>query len=140
MKKLVALLTVAALVGLGTVAYAACETQKQKEILEVTSWKGKHIGIVHNVVMNLSTGNVTFVILCLDKQEKKEIAVPLAAFSSFDRENGILTLSVSEKELVLAPEFHDSDLKDPDFAERVHRFFGRVPPWTEEQTEGEERL
>ncbi len=100
--------------------------------------KGQHIGIVRYVVLNSSTGNITFVILYLDKEGKKEIAVPLAAFASYDHENGILTLNVSEKELALAPEFRDSDLDNPAFAENIYRFFGLAPSWTEDR--GEKRM
>lgn len=134
MKKLLALLTVAILISLGTVAYAAGGTENQKETLVVKNWKGNHVGIVKYVVVNPSTGIVTFVILYLE-EGKREIAVPLAAFSSYDRENGILILSFSEKELLAAPEFHDSDLNNPAFAEGVYRFFGLVPSWTDETEE-----
>ena len=131
MKRLLAVLTVAALISLGVIPYAIGGTENQKQTLEVNNWKGKHVGIAKYVVMNSSTGNVTFVILYLDNEAKKEIAVPLAAFSSSDVGNGTLTLKVSEKELVSAPEFHDSDLSNPAFAERVYRFFGLVPSWTD---------
>jgi hypothetical protein len=139
MKKLLALLTVAVLLSLGTVAYAANGRENQEKILEVKNWKGKHIGIVKYVVQDPSTGNVTFLILHLDKEAKKEIAVPLAAFSSFDQYNGILVLNVSEQELASAPEFHDLDLNNPDFAEGIYRFFGLVPCCTEERKEEGEK-
>lgn len=140
MKRLLALLTVAALLSFGTVAYAAGGTANQKETLEVKNWKGKHVGIIKYVVANVSTGNVTFLILYLDEEGKKEIAVPLAAFSPYDREDGILILNVNEKELISAPEFHDSDLNDPAFAENVYKFFGLAPPWTEETKKDGERM
>lgn len=108
--------------------------------MTVNNWKGKHVGIVKYVVVNPYTGNVTFVILYLDKEGKKEIAVPLAVFSSYDQENGILILNISEKELASAPEFYDSDLNNPAFAEGVYRFFGLVPPWTEETKEEGKRI
>lgn len=138
MKKLIAMLTVAVLISLGTLAYAAGDGKVQKESLTVNNWKGQHIGTVNYVVVNSSTGSITFVILYLDKERRKEIAVPLASFASYDHGNGILTLNVSEKELALAPEFHDSDLDNPAFAENVYRFFGLAPSWTEEG--GEKRM
>ena len=134
MKRLLALLTVAALLNLVTVAYAV------NGILEVKNWKGKHIGIAKYVVLDSSTGNVTFLILYLDKKAKKEVAVPLAAFSSFDQYNGILFLNVSKEQLASAPEFHDLDLNNPDFAEGIYRLFGLVPSWTEEKKEEELRI
>ncbi len=140
MKKLAALFTVAVLISLGTLAYAASQAESQKESLAVNNWKGQHIGIVKYVVVNSSTGNITFVILYLDKEGRKEIAVPLAAFASYDHENGILTLNVSERELASAPEFHDSDLDNPAFAEGMYRFFGLAPSWTEKSGEKEKRM
>ncbi len=140
MKKLLALLTVATVLSLGTLAYAARGTQNQEEITEVINWKGEHIGIVKYVVVNPSTGQVTFAILYLDGKERKEIAVPLEAFSSYDQNNNILVLNVSEKELALAPKFYESDLNNPDFAEGVYRFFGLVPSWTEEGKEEGQRM
>ena len=137
MKRLLGLLTVAVLFSLWTVAYADNGRENQKKTMEVKNWKGKHIGIAHHVVLDSSTGNVTFLILFLDKKAKKEVAVPLAAFSSFDQYNGILVLNVSEEQLASAPEFHDLDLNHPDFAEGIYRFFGLVPSWTEEK-KGEE--
>ena len=89
MKRLLGLLTVAVLFSLWTVAYADNGRENQKKTMEVKNWKGKHIGIAHHVVLDSSTGNVTFLILYLDKKAKKEVTVPLAAFSSFDQYNGI---------------------------------------------------
>ena len=129
MKKLLALLTVAIFLSLGTFAYAAGGTENQNEALAVKNWKGNHVGIVKYFVVNPSTGNLAFVILYLEGG-KKEIAVPLAAFSAFDRDSGILILRFSEKELLSAPEFHDSDLNNPSFAEGIYTFFGLVPSWT----------
>jgi hypothetical protein len=31
-------------------------------------------------------------------------------------------------------------VKDPTFAERVYRFFGEAPPWTDGAKEGEKRM
>jgi len=140
MKKLIALLAVVILISLGTVVYAADGTENQKETLVVKNWKGTHIGTVNYVVVNPYTGNVTFVILYLDNKGKKEIVAPLAAFSSYDPENATLILNVPENELASAPEFHDSDLNDPAFAERVYRFFGLVPSWTEDRIDEEKRI
>lgn len=139
MKKLLALLTAAILISLGTVAYAAGGIEKQNETLAVKNWKGSHVGTVKYVVVNPSTGIVTFVVLYLE-EGKKEIIVPLTAFSSYDWENGILILNVSQKELVSAPEFHDSDVNDPAFVERVYKFFGLMPSWTDETEEEGKRM
>ncbi len=135
MNRLLALSTVAVLISLGTATYAVGAAEDQKQTVEVTNWKGKHLGIATEVVTNPSTGGITFIIVYLDQEAKKEIAVPLAAFSSYDHTNGTLILNVGEEDLVSAPEFHDSDLENPGFAESVYRFFGLVPPWTEKENE-----
>ncbi len=140
MKKLLALVTLVGLISFGSAAYGVGVTEDQRETLEVNNWKGQHVGTAKYVVVNPSTGDITFVILYLDQEVKREIAVPLAAFSSFDTKNRVLTLNVSEKELGLAPEFHDADLDNPAFAERVYRFFGLVPSWTDGTKDRESRM
>jgi len=135
MKRLFALLTIAILLSIGAVVYAAGGTEGHQKTIEVTNWKGKHVGIAKYIVMDPLTGNITFVILYLDRDVKKEIAVPFAAFSSYDHKNGVLILNVSEEKLLSVPEFHDSDLNNPAYAESIYRFFGLAPRWTEEKQE-----
>jgi hypothetical protein len=139
MKKFLAVLMVAALLSLANAVYAAGEGENQTPLLGVNNWKGNHVGFVNHVLVEPSTGNIIFAILYLEK-ERKEITVPVAAFSSFDWEKGALVLRVSEKELASAPEFHDSDLSDPAYAERVYKFFGLAPSWTDQTQEKDERL
>ncbi len=134
MKRLILLLTIAVL-SVGTATYAVGSAENQKQTVEVTNWKGKHLGIATKVVTNPSTDGINFIIVYLDQEGKKEIAVPLAAFSSYDHTKGVLILNVSEEELLSAPEFHDSDLDDPAFVESIYRFFGLVPPWTDKENE-----
>jgi sporulation protein YlmC with PRC-barrel domain len=133
MRKLWALVIAVIFMGFASVAFAVdpgANSTKKEEALVVKNWKGEYIGSVQHVLSNSSTGDISFVILSLDK-EKKEIVIPLASFSSFDQENGIFILNVSKEILREAPEFRLSDLKDPAFAERVYRFFGEAPPWTD---------
>ncbi len=139
MKRLIALSIVAALICLAAGSHPVLAAGSQADTLEVTNWKGNHVGIVNRVLMN-HAGNVTFVIVSLDREAKKEIAVPVAAFSSYDQDNGVLVLKVSEKQLASAPEFHESDLDNPAFAETIYRFFGLAPFWTEERKGQGERM
>ena len=142
MRKLWASVMTLIFIGFASIAFAAdpgAKSTKQEEALVVKNWKGEYIGSVQHVLSNSSTGSITFVILSLDK-EKKEIVIPLASFSSFDEKNGILILNVSKETLKAAPEFHLSDLKDPNFAERIYRFFGEAPPWTDRPQEREMRM
>jgi sporulation protein YlmC with PRC-barrel domain len=142
MKKLWALVVAAILISFGSIAHAIdhkANPRNQEEALVVKNWKGEYIGFVRHVLLDSSTGNVTFIILSLEK-EKKEIVIPLRSFSSYNQENGTLILNVSKGILIAAPEFHLSDLKDSMFAERVYRFFGEAPPWTDRVKEGEMRM
>ncbi len=142
MRKLWVLVLAAIFMNFCSVGYAidhGMNPGNQKEALVVKNWKGEYIGSVRHVLLDSSTGNVTFIILLLEK-ENKEIVIPLRSFSSYDEENGTLILSVSRGILIAAPEFHLSDLKDPAFAERVYRFFGEAPAWTNGAREGEKRM
>ncbi len=142
MRELWALTIAIILAGFGSVAYAVdprANSGNQEEALVVKNWKGEYLGSVRHVLLDSSTGNVAFIILSLDK-EKKEIVIPLGSFSSYDQVNGTLVLSVSKEILIAAPEFHLSDLKDPGFADRVYRFFGEAPPWTDGAKKGEMRM
>jgi len=142
MRKLWALVMAMIFIGFASIAFAAdhgAKSAKQEEVLVVKNWKGEYIGSVQHVLSNSSTGDISFAILSLDK-EKKKIVIPLGSFSSFDQENGILILNVSKEILRAAPEFDPSDLKDPTFAERVYRFFGEAPPWTDKPQEREMRM
>ena len=111
----------------------------QEEALVIRSWKGEYIGSARHALLDPSTGDVAFIILLLDK-EKKDIVIPLRSFSSYDRKNATLVLGISKEILVAAPEFHLSDLEDPAFTERVYRFFGQAPLWTDRAMEGERRM
>ena len=142
MRKLSALVMAVIFIGFASIAFAVdrgAKPTKKGEALVVKNWKGEYIGSVQRVLSNSSTGITTFVILSLEK-EKKEIVIPLASFSSFDEKNGILILNVNKETLKAAPEFHLSDLEDSTFAERVYRFFGEAPPWTDEPQGREMRM
>ena len=128
---------VAILLSSQAMIYAADDSARssyQGHSLIVTNWKGEYIGTSHHVVMDPSAGNIVFVIVSLEMGQSKrirEIAVPWVLFS-IDKENRALVLSISEKQLNSAPEYHASDLEDPEFVGRIYHFFGLAPPWTEE--------
>ncbi len=138
MKRLMTQAIVVVFLCLLPVAYAlGAGTENQGEGLAVKNWKGEYVGSVKHVLTESSTGNIIFVILSLGKPGDKEIVVPVVSFSSYDYENGFLTLNVSKEILATAPEFHASDLKDPAFPERVYRFYGLAPAWKDGAPEGE---
>ncbi|MGZ3568792.1 MAG: PRC-barrel domain-containing protein [Thermodesulfobacteriota bacterium] len=128
---------VAILLSSQAMVYAADDSARsshQEHSLIVRNWKGEYIGTSHHVVMDPSAGNIVFVIVSLETGQSKrvrEIAVPWVLFS-VDKENRALVLSISEKQLNSASEYHASDLEDPGFVGRTYHFFGLAPPWTEE--------
>jgi len=105
--------------------------------LTVKNWKGEYIGSVRHVLTDPSNGNIVFVVLSVGQEKKRDIAVPVRSFSSYDFEGGFLVLNVSKQILDAAPEFHVSDLNDPAFVERVYLFFGLAPFWKEGPAKGE---
>jgi hypothetical protein len=141
MKKLIVVIAMAVLINFGLLVYVAvdnAETENEQEAIAVKNSTGEYVGTVTNLLVD-SSGNIAFIILSLGKdreQGKKEIAVPLGMFS-YDHENRIIVLNVDKRELAAAPSFAMSDLTDPSFAEKVYRFFGLMPGWTEEQENDE---
>jgi hypothetical protein len=107
MGKLWALVMAVILIGLGSIAYAADDRAKsgnQEEAFVVKNWKGEYIGSVQHVLLDSSTGSVSFIILSLGK-EKKEIVIPLRSFSSYDPQKGTLVLNVSKGSSSQLPSF-----------------------------------
>lgn len=133
MKTWLALAIAVILISFGTVACAVedkAEPSNQEHGLVIKNWKGEYIGTSNHVVQDFPSGNIIFIIVSLNP-EKKEIAVPVDLFSA-DQQNGTLVLNISKKELDSVPEFYESDLKDPEFVEKVYRFFATGSPRTEE--------
>ncbi len=124
-----------AVLSLVAVAYPVVTIRGQEQTLEVRNWKGKHVGTARYVVMDSSTGIVFFIVVHLDQEWEKEIAIPVPAFSSYDQENGILILNASGEQLASAPEFHAADLDNPAFPEEIYELFDLVPSRTEENKE-----
>ena len=98
--------------------------------LAVKNSDGEYVGTVSNALAD-PMGNITFVILSLggNQGEQKEVVVPVYAFSQ-DGDSGLM-VNMSNAQLAAAPEFHMSDLSDPTFGDRVYRYYGQVPPWSE---------
>ena len=133
---------VAVVMSFGLIVYGVTQRAKpgdQDEALVVKNWKGEYIGSVRRVLLDSSSGNLTLMILSLGKGQK-EIVLPLSAFSSYNHKKRTLILGVSKEALITAPEFRDSDLRDPAFLGRMHRFFGKPPSWTERPGERENRM
>jgi hypothetical protein len=140
-KKWLFLATAVILLSFQTTAYATDDSaggSHQVKSLIIRNWKGEYIGTSHHVVMDPSAGIIVFVIVSLETRqngEMKEIAVPWVLFS-VDKENGVLVLNVSKKQLESAPEYRASELEDPEFVARIYHFFALAPPWTEETQRG----
>jgi hypothetical protein len=132
-------LLAAILIGFETMAYAddgKTDEGTQGKSLIVKNWKGEYIGTSRHVILDPSTGNIIFIIVSLNQKENKEIAVPAGLFS-VDNEHGHLVLNVSKEKLNSSPAYHSSDLQDPEFIDKVYRFFAIAPPWAEDTPKGE---
>ncbi len=133
--------TATILLSFQTMAYAANDNAGsglQEKSLIVRNWKGEYVGTSHHVVMDPSAGLIVFVIVSLETEQNKgikEIAVPWVLFS-VDKENGVLVLNISKKLLESAPEYHVSELENPEFIARIYHFFALAPPWTKETPHG----
>ncbi len=91
--------------------------------------EGEFVGTVRNALTD-AWGHIVFIIVSVGAegdQRKKEIAVPLNVFS-LDHEKEGLTVNASKEQLDAAPEFHDSDLNDPSFAENAYKAFDQTSP------------
>lgn len=124
----------AILMGFEIMAYAGngkTGEGTQGKSLTVKNWKGEHLGTSSHIILDPSTGNIIFIIISLNQKENKEIAVPAGLFS-VDMEHGHLILNVSKKKLNSSPAYQSSDLQDPEFVDKVYRFFAIAPPWTED--------
>ncbi len=133
MKRLL-LLAAVILLNIGATTYAVDDRAgagDQEQSLVVKNWKGEPIGTSKHVVLDSSTGMIVFVIVSLNQGGNREIAVPPGLFS-LDRKNEALVLSIGKKELYSAPEYHASNLGNPEFVREVYRYFGIGGPWTEE--------
>ncbi len=142
MRKLPALALILIFASLGLIAHGVDHKPKSGNeggALVVTNWKGEYIGSAHHVLLDSSTGIITFVVLSLGKGER-EVLIPLSAFSSYNHNARTLVLGVSKEILISAPEFHISDLRDPALPEKAYRFFGEAPRWTDGAGKGEKRM
>ena len=135
MRRRIVLVTALVFVNFGLFAYLAADqaqAENQPQVIVVKDPTGQYVGVVTNILTDTS-GNIAFIILSVGEQGEpgnKEIAIPLGILS-YDDENGLIVLNVSEDELAAAPGFDLSDLSDPAFAEKVYRFFGLIPAWEE---------
>ncbi len=134
MKKfLVFFLTASMLLGTAS-AYALKDPSgivKDKEALVVKNVRGERIGTIRGALED-PLGNIAFVIVTLKDENngKKEVVVPVSAFSQ-SSENGTFILDMSTEVLASAPEFNPSNLNDPAYAEKIYKFYGQTPPWSE---------
>ena len=139
MKTLLAAVTAVVLISVVPNLYALTDKAKienEQETIVISNSNGEYVGTLTTALVD-SAGDIRFIVLSIGKEGergKKNIAVPLGIFS-YDRQKNLLILDVSMEKLSAAPEFKDSDLRDPGFIERTYRFYGLMSSWT---TEGEE--
>jgi hypothetical protein len=110
------------------------------EIARVYGPQGEYVGSIKNALLS-PLGKIEFLILSLGNPKAeggKEVIVPVTVFS-YDEEQGRITSNVSKEALARAPEFRPKDMEDPQFAERIYRFYGQTPSWIDRSSEGSEK-
>lgn len=124
------------ILNIGSGAYALKDNipsaNDREQSLVVKNSQGEDVGTINKALTD-PTGNIAFVIVSLTQEQsgKKEIVVPVNAFSQDGEDN--LVLNLSREEIAAAPGFQVSDLKDPSYPDRLYRFYGQTPPWSEEE-------
>ncbi len=139
MKKLMIWVVALFILSIGSGAYALKDNSfssanDREHSLVVKNSQGEDIGTINKALTD-PTGSIAFVIVSLTQEQKgkKEIVVPVNAFSQDGESN--LVLNLSREEIAAAPAFQLSDLRDPSYPERLYKFYGQTPPWSEESAE-----
>ncbi len=109
-----------------------------QQAMVVKNSSGEEVGTISKALED-PNGDIAFVIVSLNNEHagKKDIVVPVSALSS-DGSQGLI-LDMTDQQLAAAPEFRASDLQNPGYADRLYRFYGQTPPWSEGDTEGQGR-
>ncbi len=113
--------------GPGAYGFSPVSETKKTELM-IYDLNGYPLGTIKNSLVD-AEGDIVFIILALGTeadQSRKEIIVPLSAFS-FDETSSLILLRMSAEQVAAAPEFHFSDLRDPSFGEKIYEFYGETP-------------
>jgi sporulation protein YlmC with PRC-barrel domain len=101
---------------------------------EVKNTKGENLGRIKDFVIG-PHGRIEFALLSTGAvlgMGGKLIAVPFEALSyPGEGKDEHFSLDVSREQLAKAPEFKASEVVDRSWSERVYRFFGLEPRWSE---------
>ena len=98
----------------------------------VTTPRGEELGRITDFAID-AHGRVAFVIVARGgffRVGGKEVAIPYSSFA-YDRMERHFVLDVTKEKLNAAPPFAMRDLLDERWAEKVYRYFGKAPYWTE---------
>jgi PRC-barrel domain len=144
MKGKVTIILIATIFSLGFVlsnAYATEPMSRTWKTYEVSGMlsecletpQGAYLGTISDFVAD-SNGRIEFAIVQVGfpevSGESKLVAVPFSALSRPEGKNYVL--NTTREKLVSAPRFNENkDLSNHKFAERVYRYFGLQPEWTE---------
>ena len=156
MKKMtVSLVTIMTTLALSFPVYAATEDQEssathQDQLLQserslirsadelmgmtIVSRNGEDLGQIQDIKIDMGTGKISHISIkrggFMGVGEKKDIAVPLEAFS-FSENNA--RLMVDESKLDSAPQ--QADMADEDFRRNLESHYGISPEWQEGRTD-----
>ncbi len=93
--------------------------------------QGENLGVITDIVTG-PRGRTAFVVLnyWISDDTQKRVAVPVGVLSC-DEENCVLHANKSALNIV-PPFILEDDLAEPKLAEKIYRYFGLQPYWTEE--------
>ncbi len=99
--------------------------------LPVHDQQGQEIGILEDIMLDLSTNQVAYGVVRVDESSH---IVPWAAFTS-PHEGPFLTLEAHRQTVTAAPSPPSPGQLDQAFGQEVHEHFGISPYWDEEARE-----
>jgi sporulation protein YlmC with PRC-barrel domain len=102
---------------------------------DVLTRNGERAGKVNNMVLDLESGRVLFVVVGTGSGSNQRVAVPPGAFS--DVRGDSLRLKVNREKLANAPKFDRDDKAEASFVNEVHKHFDQPAWWKGEGSASE---
>lgn len=101
---------------------------------EVRNLEGEHIGKIEELVLDIETGKISYVVMSLGGflgRAGKLFAIPWHALA-LDADNKKMILNVDKEKLKHAPGFdkdHWPDFVDQDWGVNIYEYYGYRPHW-----------
>lgn len=126
------------------------DTVEDLKAFEVSNFAGEDLGHINDLVLDVTTGHVTYVIISAGgffTFGERLFAMPWELFTVLPDERRML-LNVNKETLLNAPHFdraHQPDMSDAGWISDVHAYFAQKPYWNSDITDagdyaGDDRL